>query len=106
MSDLKVSTYIITSITADPTEIDCDTSDNICLDLQNCMLFHISIKSSLTNLKLLNTDNPCTPSKASSRKLSNTMTISKQFQPSLRYCKGFRAIIFRKASAANIPVKT
>jgi hypothetical protein len=33
---LKISTYIITCIMARPVGLACDTSYNVCLDLQNC----------------------------------------------------------------------
>ena len=35
-SILKVSTYIVTSITADPFRLTFDTSDNVCLNIQIC----------------------------------------------------------------------
>jgi hypothetical protein len=59
-----------------------------------------------TNRKLLSTDNPETPSKAISKKLRNTIKKSKIFHPSLKYTIGLRAINLRKASDANIAVKT
>ena len=39
-SVLMVSTYIITSIVAHSIRLGCDTSDNVCLDLQTADILH------------------------------------------------------------------
>lgn len=64
------------------------------------------IKMKLTNLNDLSTDNPLTPCKPNSIRLSATIIISNTFQPSLKYFLGVNAIILKNASAANIAVNT